>query len=537
MATASYNAPGMAGYDLPVWPYHRNADQDRPIPARHPVIVVGGGLVGLTAALDLSLRGVPVVVLDDDDTIGVRGLASRGICYAKRTLEILHRLGIAEEIARRGITWQVGRVLNGSDSLYTFNLQPEPGQRFPAFINIQQFYVEWFMAERLMARPNAEIRWRNRVRNVTPMNEGVRLTVETPDGPYDLIADWVVAADGVSSQVRSALGIEPQVEATDDRWCISDIRLPANFPTERWTWVEAPFNDDKAVWRHKMADNVWRLDCQLGPDGNMDAASQLAAVHDRVQGMLGPDVQYEVIWVGPWAYRSYVLDNMRHGRVLFAGDAAHLMSPFGARGGNSGIQDADSLAWRLALVVKGEAPDRLMDSYDVERRHAAHINVDTTKRSGRFLAPQKGPEATFREAVLRLARELPFARAIVNAGRMSAPSDYAGLPTVAADDAGFAAGPHPGQVAPHAPLGDGNVVDLLGDGFVLLAFTPAAPPPMRGLRVIHIPADGHAEAWRRYDASPQALYLIRPDHHVQARCRTPDLASVQAELDRARGLR
>jgi 3-(3-hydroxy-phenyl)propionate hydroxylase len=534
MATANYNAPGMAGYDLPVWPYRRHADQDRPVPVRHPVVVVGGGLVGLSAALDLSLRDVPVVVLDDDDTIGVRGLASRGICYAKRTLEILNRLGVADEIARRGITWQVGRVLNGGDSLYTFNLQPEPGQRFPAFINIQQFYVEWFLAERLMARPNAEIRWRNKVRDATVLDDGVRLTIETPDGPYDLVADWVVAADGVNSQVRQALHIEPKVEAFDDRWCISDIRLPADFPTERWTWVEAPFNDNKAVWRHKMADNVWRLDCQLGPDGNMDAASQLAAVQDRVRGMLGPGVPYEVIWVGPWAYRSYVLDAMRHGRVLFAGDAAHLMSPFGARGGNSGIQDADNLAWKLALVVKDEAPERLLDSYDVERRHAAHFNVATTRRSGRFLAPRKGPEATFREAVLRLAKDQPFARAIVDAGRMSSPADYAGLPTVAADDAGFAAGPRPGQVAVHAPLGEANVVDLLGEGFVLLAFTSNPPVPLPGLRVVHVP-DDHGEAWRRYDAAPRALYLIRPDHHVQARWRTVDMAAVQTELDRARG--
>ena len=173
--------------------YRRSPDQDSPSPARHPVIVVGAGPVGLCAAIDLAQRGVPVVLLDDADRIGE---GSRGICYAKRTLEILDRLGVAEPCLEKGVTWKLGKVFQRDELLYAFDLLPEDGHKMPAFINLQQYYLEHALVERAAQLPNLDIRWRNKVIALERRDDGATLSVETPEGSYNIEADWVVAADG-----------------------------------------------------------------------------------------------------------------------------------------------------------------------------------------------------------------------------------------------------------------------------------------------------------------------------------------------------
>jgi 3-(3-hydroxy-phenyl)propionate hydroxylase len=205
-----------------------------------------------------------------------------------------------------------------------------------------------------------------------------------------------------------------------------------------------------------MADDVWRLDYQMAPDADPEQFSQPAVVADRLRRQFGPGVDYEIVWVGPYAYRSQCLDTFRAGRVLFAGDAAHVMSPFGARGGNSGIQDVDNLVWKLALVLEGKAPERLLDSYDAERRHAAQENIRITTRTTRFLSPQAPMDRAFRDAVISLAREYPFARAFVNTGRLSSPTWYRDSPL----NVGTGGGRSVQNVALHLP--DGQRGDLVG---------------------------------------------------------------------------
>ncbi|SEB87157.1 3-(3-hydroxy-phenyl)propionate hydroxylase [Rhizobiales bacterium GAS188] len=394
---------------------------------RARLVIVGGGLTGLTLAADLATRGISAVILDDDNTVGVRGASSRGMVYAQKTLEVMDRLGIAERMIAKGVTWSVGRTLSGEDVVYSFNRAQENRSKQPAFVNLQQFYLEWFLVDRLREL-GAEIRWLNKVVAVEPGESQVRLSVESTAGSYTIEADFVVDATGAGSQIRSALGLATNAAQHLDRWCICDVRCTDLDVPERWTWVDAPFNGGRAVWQHMMADHVWRLDYQLAPDADPSEAAELATAAARVREHLGPEIAFELVWVGPWAYRTQVLDQFRLGRIFFAGDAAHVMSPFGARGGNSGVQDADNLGWKLALVLAGKAKPDLLDSYDAERRPAAQENIRVTSRTARFLAPQSAFERRLRQVTLDLSREHGFGQSLVNTGRLSLPNRYMASP-------------------------------------------------------------------------------------------------------------
>ncbi len=369
---------------------------------RYPIVIVGGGLAGLTLGCDLANRGVDCVLLDEDDTIGVRGASSRGIVYAQKTLEIFAHLGTYPRMREKGITWSDAKTLAGNDVVYSFNLQSASVSDQPPFINLQQFYVEWFLADRIAALGHCDLRWKNRVTKVESRDDFVLVSVETPAGAYTLEADWLVDATGVNSPIRRGFGLETHTARSADRWCITDVRFKETFPTERWTWVEAPFNENRAVWQHLMGDDVWRLDYQMDPDCDPEYVSRRDVAEARLRAHLG-DVEFELVWVGPYAYRDHLLDRFRHGRVFFIGDAAHVVSPFGARGGNSGIQDAYNLGWKLALVRGGRAPVTLLDTYDAERQPAARQNLEVTSRTARFLAPrsQRGADAARRRARAR----------------------------------------------------------------------------------------------------------------------------------------
>ncbi|HEY2257310.1 MAG TPA: FAD-dependent oxidoreductase [Variovorax sp.] len=415
-------------YALPSWPFVPPPELGSDTVVRHPVVIVGAGPAGLTLACDLARRGVRAVLLDEDDTVGVRGASSRGICYAQKSLEIFERLGICGRIADKGITWSLGRTFSGENEVYNFNLKTDSLSLQPPFINLQQFYVEWFLVERILELGLTDLRWKNRVSQVTPLADGVRVAVQTPAGHYTIEAEHLVDATGANSPIRTQLGIDAHPSHSTDRWCISDVRFDKPLPTERWTWVDAPFNEGRAVWQHLMGDGVWRIDYQMPEDCDTAQVSQPEVAGARLREQLGPGVAFEFVWIGPYGYRDHLLDAFRHGRILFIGDAAHVVSPFGARGGNSGIQDAANLAWKLALVAQGQAGDALLDSYDAERRPAAAENLRVTSRSARFLAPRSPAEHRLRRAVLSLAPRHAFARGLVNTGRMSVANDYPAAP-------------------------------------------------------------------------------------------------------------
>ena len=420
-----------SGYALPRYPFALPPELRGTATTRYPVVIVGAGITGLTLACALAVRGIAAVVLDEDDTVGVKGAASRGICYTQKSLEIFQRLGIYERIAARGIQWSVGRTFAGSDEIYAFDLRQQGSFQLsqqPPFINIQQFYIEGYLVERIQALatgPDAvDLRWMSRVIGFTQQPGYAELEVETPAGRYVLQATHVVDASGAHSPFHAWCGVPMQQRRGDDRWCIADVRFAHQPPAERHTWIEAPFNDQRAVWQHRMADEVWRIDYQLAPDADLADAGSAAQVRARLARQFGADTACEIVWVGPYAYRSQCLEQLRCGSVFFMGDSAKIVSPFGARGGNTGVADADNLAWKLAVVLRGLAPATLLESYQDERLEAAQQNAQVTARTTRFLRPADGIERTFRSAVIGLARRHPFARQLVNTGRMAVANAY-----------------------------------------------------------------------------------------------------------------
>jgi 3-(3-hydroxy-phenyl)propionate hydroxylase len=524
------------GYTLPVFPYRRPAELDGKR-RHHPVVVVGGGLCGLTAACDLALRGVAVVMVDEDDTVGVRGASSRGIVYAQKTLEIFDRLGIYQRIAEKGVTWSVGKVLADDDLLYSFDAASGSQSAQPPFVNLQQFYVEWFLVDRLKQLPQAELRWRNRVTGIKLLADRAVLDVETPDGRYALEADWVIDASGLASVVRQTLGAKITTEMGEDRWCISDVRFKKPLPNERWTWAKAAFNDGRAVWQHPMADGVWRLDYQMGANADPQKIADPDTVRDRLRRHLG-ETEVEIVWVGPYGYRTQLMDSFRFGRVFFVGDAAHVMNPFGARGGNSGVQDAENICWKLAKVLAGQAPEALLDSYNAERHAASAHNIHVTTRTIRFLAPRSPAEHRLRDAVLDLARRYGFARALVDTGRLSVPYDYAASPLTT----------NGGRALPNVPIthADGHagaLGDLLrGDRapFLVLCFAGAAAPDLSAdlARVVACNTAVGSLPVIRGDgldrlAGAGEVLVVRPDQHLAARLVKPADTMVRAAIDKA----
>ena len=532
--------------DAPRFPATRCDDQQRPhdAPARQAVVVVGAGPVGLSLAIDLAQRGQRVVLLDRDQRLSD---GSRAICFAKRTLEIFDGLGVGDAIAARGVRWQRGKVFFGRELIYAFDLLPEGGHARPAFVNIAQHEVEARLVERTQQLPLLELRWAHRVTAVEPRGDHVRLAVDTPDGAYALDADWLVACDGSRSLLRAALGAQSSGRVFHDRFLIADIRMRAGDlfaggAAERWFWFDPPFHRGGSVLLHSQPDDIWRVDFQLGPDADPEVEKQPERIAPRVrallEGGLGRSVDFTLVWASVYTFVCQRMARFRHGRVLFAGDAAHGVSPFGARGANSGIQDADNLGWKLAAVLDGSAPEALLDSYADEREAAADENILHSSRSTDFITPKSAASRLLRDAVLDLAREHGFARRLVNSGRLSTPTVMAGSRLNTADEPGaFAAGPEPGAPAVDAPLGMGRWLlrALPATGFSLLHAGPApAWAGSLGLTVLPLGLEQETVA-HRYDLRAGTAYLLRPDRHVCGRWRVPTRAGVEAALQRALG--
>jgi 3-(3-hydroxy-phenyl)propionate hydroxylase len=275
--------------------------------------------------------------------------------------------------------------------------------------------------------------------------------------------------------------------------------------------------------------------------------------------MLGPGTDFELQWVSVYSFTCRRMQRFRHGPVFFVGDSAHVVSPFGARGGNGGIQDVDALCWKLDLVLKGEVPPELLDSYDAERIPAADENILNSTRATDFMTPRSRAGAALRDATLAMAAALPFARRLVNSGRLSLPHSYRASPLSTPDGNAWAGGPPPGAPAPDAPVdaseGAPWLLRRLGGRFVLLRFVDSAATPaeagdlvaglLPAVEPLTVARSGRAGpgvvvdrdglAFERWAARDGAAYLIRPDQHVAARWLRPDAGAIAAALDRAVG--
>ncbi|MGB5559968.1 MAG: FAD-dependent monooxygenase [Paracoccaceae bacterium] len=488
---------------------------------RHKVVVVGAGPIGLALAIELANHGVGSVVLDDNDMVSA---GSRAICWSKRSLEILDRLGVGDRCVEKGVTWKMGRTFRGEQEVFNFDLLPEGGHKMPAFVNLQQYYVEEFLIERAQGIDLIDLRFRNRVESVSDKGEIAEVGIATPDGHYALQAQFVVACDGANSAVRGMLGLEFEGELFEERFLIADIEMQADFPAERWFWFEPTFHNGQSALLHKQPDNIYRIDLQLGWDADPEVEKLPENVVPRIQRVVGHG-DFRLDWVSVYTFQCRRLREFVHNRVVFAGDSAHVVSPFGARGGNGGLQDVDNLGWKLAAVVQKRAPATLLHSYDRERVQAADENILNSTRTTRFMTPADGPERVYRDAVLKLATKTPFACAWVNSGRLSRPCRYSsGGP----DDPQLPSASRPGEVSPDAPIGDHWLLNDLGKCCVLLSLgqqvgeiagaqvlTPKITPEIRDRYL------GDADA---------AIYLIRPDQVVSGRWLSYDAQAVSRAI-------
>ncbi|WP_425046683.1 FAD-dependent oxidoreductase [Primorskyibacter sp. S87] len=530
-------------FEVPLYGYEHSPDQDASTPARHKVIVVGAGPIGLAAAIDLAQQGIQVLVLDDNDKVS---FGSRAVCYAKRPLEILDRLGCGQPMVDKGVEWNIGKVFFDDRQVYEFNLLPEAGHQRPAFINLQQYYFEEYMVNRVreLQAEGApiEIRGRNKVEAVGTHDDHVKVEVETPEGSYTLEADWLIACDGAGSPVRAMLGLDFVGRVFEDNFLIADVIMEADFPTERWFWFDPPFNRGQSALLHKQPDGVWRIDLQLGWDIDKEREKRPENVIPRLKAMLGDDVKFELEWVSIYTFQCRRMEQFRQGRVIFAGDAAHQVSPFGARGANSGLQDTDNLVWKLKLVLDGNAPESLLDSYDYERVHGADENILNSSRSTDFITPKSDMSRLMRDAVLDLSEHYAFARPLVNSGRLSVPCTYDGSPLNSADALGGPRRTRPGSPCPDVPIADGFLLPKLADRFTLLTIDADAPDLIEedGVEVtrlaLSVKDDPTMALKERYlGDSDSAVYLIRPDQHVAARRPSFDENQFRHAIRRATG--
>ncbi|MDJ0628531.1 MAG: FAD-dependent oxidoreductase [Rhodobacter sp.] len=509
-------------YDYQPFPYTTPPGLTSPEP-RHKAVIAGAGPIGLAMALELANYGVPSVVLDDNNVVSV---GSRAICWSKRSLEILDRLGVGEKSVAKGVTWKVGRTYHRDAEVFNFDLQPEEGHKMPAFVNLQQYYVEEYLVEAAQANGLIDLRFKNKVTNIRQNEDCATIEIETPDGTYHLEADYLIACDGAKSPIREMIGLDFKGELFEERFLIADIEMQAEFPSERRFWFEPVFHPGQSALLHKQPDNIYRIDLQLGWDANPEEEKKPENVIPRIEKVVGHS-KFKLDWVSVYTFQCRRLDSFVQGRVIFAGDSAHIVSPFGARGGNGGLQDVDALGWRLAAVLDGRSPPAILGDYDSERGHGADENILNSARATKFMTPADGIERLFRDQVLALAAKAPFARAWVNSGRLSVPCVY---PGAGPDDPALPKVSRPGSVAPDAPLGNGWLIDRLGGEVMVLAFG-CGVSDIGGATVIK-PELTDLIRDRYLGDATAAVYLIRPDQVVAARWPYVDPAAITKAIAR-----
>jgi 3-(3-hydroxy-phenyl)propionate hydroxylase len=472
-----------------------------------------------------------------------------------------------------GLPWTGGRSFYRDQEVLHFKMPQDENQKLPPMINLAQYQMEQILLDRAQQMPELiDIRWQTKVTAVHPSQEMVRLTLSTPVGDYQLDADWVVAADGGRSFVRDALGLTLQGTSYEGRYVVVDILLDSRRPTERLAYFDPPSNPGSTVLVHKQPGNVWRIDYQLRDGENPEEAIKLENVAPRISSlltMLGERAPWSPIWIGIYKANALTLERYRHGRVLFAGDAAHLLPIFGVRGANSGIDDADNLAWKLALVIRGLASERLLDSYSDERVAAAHENLRHGTKSTEFMAPPSFAFDLMRRAVLGLAIKHDRVRSLINPRQTSAITYSASpLNTGLDHSAAFDAGPVPGAVLAECPLTiacdiaspeprQAYLTDLIGSCFTVLHFCEISHvssemleleqamrarkipfrvvPLTRRIDMARIPMQGWDHTGRlfsMYGAQPGTMYLVRPDGHVLARWFKASRAEIAAAIER-----
>ena len=520
-----------------LYPYKVSEDQLSQQIARHPVVIVGAGPVGLAAAIDLAIHDIPVVVLDENTHV-CRG--SRAICYSRHSLEILGRMGCDKAVLDLGSHWNIGRDLRRDRTINQLEFSSGKDRKYPAFTNLRQSYLERILFDRLAGLQkqgkDIQIRGGNKVIEITMANTHSEIEIETPDGTYALKADWLIAADGSDSDIRKMLNLGFYGRTFFDHFLICDISTTEEYPDERWFWFDPPFNQGRSAILLKQKDNGLRIEYQLGFDTDKIEEARPERIEKNIRHLLGEDVDFIVDSASVYTYQCRHLGSFKHNRVIFVGDSAHQVPPFGARGANSGFQDIDNLIWKLHLVITGTAQECLIDTYNEERGQAARENFESSVRSADFIIPKSKISGSYREAVLGLSRQCVFAKQMVNSGRQSEPCTYDQSSLNGPDKKGLPKGLRPGAPMIDLPLSNGWLSDISSHNFHILAFGIDTPELLgvSGMMVeitqIHVEEPSVSETY--LGEANKAVYLLRPDGHVAARWGEYDPHAIQQVINR-----
>ncbi|UPL08715.1 3-(3-hydroxy-phenyl)propionate/3-hydroxycinnamic acid hydroxylase [Pseudomonas sp. IsoF] len=532
-------------FDYQVFPAH-TASVNAQV-QHHPVVIVGAGPIGLTTALDLARYGIPSIVLEAERQVSE---GSRAIVFTRRSLEILQQVGISERVTSAGLPWRFGNSYYRNQRVFRMEAPHDPDDRFAPMTNLQQPCLEQFLVDACHANPMIELRWGNRVKALAQAEDRATLEVDTPAGEYTLQASWVVAADGARSAIRTLLGLQLEGASYEGRFVIADIKIDLDLPTERLAYFDPHWNPGNTVLMHREPGNIWRIDYQLARGETPEQALSADSLRERINAQLGivgvANPQWELDWCSVYSARALTLSDYLHTRVIFTGDAAHLLPIFGVRGANTGFQDCHGLGWKLALTLKGIAGPGLLASYSAERVGAAREIIAEAGKSTRFMTPPSAGYRLLRDAVLSLSLTQAFVRPLYH-WRTSRPHDYvdSALNCKHDDNSRFSCGPHQGAPLLNVRLGDDQFLfDRLGASFCLLYFTDAVEVPSdiqaqaQSLRDQGVPlqllavvgnrqgevrgADGVIDdpgghLRNKYGASAGGAYLMRPDQHVCAR--------------------
>ncbi|MER5891526.1 FAD-dependent monooxygenase [Streptomyces sp. NPDC001876] len=429
-----------------------------------PVGIVGAGPVGMTLAARLASFGIPSVLFERDPELRKQG--SKACLIQGDVLETLDKFGCAETIGAEGVTWTTARTYVRGKEIRAAEYTRRIG--YGPFVNISQFRIEQLLLEKAEADPLCEVRWAHEVTGVEQDGDAVTVSADTPDGPRDYRCQYVIACDGVRSPVRKLTGVEWTGYSHRDRFLITDLKVKLPLAKERHFHYDPPFNPGRQLVMHPQPNDIWRIDWQLAPETDIEAERADGRFDKRVRAVIG-DVDYEIDWLSTYRFHQRVVEKFRLGRIFFAGDSAHSLPPYGSRGMNSGIQDADNLAWKLALVMQGKAEDSLLDTYHDERYAAARENLAVTEATIKFMVPPNLVRRLARKVLLSLSQPFQGARDKVNSGRMAEPHTYVDSPVIQSAEL------HPllGAFAPDARItapGAARIRQLYGAGFTVLHF-------------------------------------------------------------------
>ena len=478
------------------------------------VVVVGAGPVGLATALELARQGVNTTILERNHGPICNG--SRAIVVDNCSLDMFQRLGAAE-IFDRGLKPKGRETYLASDKLFEANFPQCEKDRLPLFVNLQQYETERILREVAQKTLGAvNILWGHEVDAVDQCVNSVTLSVKSVDGPKTLKSPYVVACDGASSSMRKLLNLSFPGFTDDSSFAIVDVKAPLDSdPIHRFT-----FNPVSGQGQTQLIvpqpDGVWRLDWQLFRGEDPKRKMLPDSVASMVKSTIGESVPFEVVWSSCYRFHQRALERFKHDRVFFAGDAAHLVAPFGARGMNSGLRDGRNLAWKIARVVKGESSSALLETYNTERVSSSRQNQDVTTETMRFISPENVERQRIRDEILRRSNSCLESRGKVNSGKMSVPESYKGSPL------NFGTHRLVGEKAPDIDVdGNGGMLRrFVGDGFTIMHFDSSGDVMTSHEGEIAL-SSGVRMA---LDVKDGDRVIIRPDGYIGAVCADRELA-------------